>query len=131
MKEFTNFSLENAIIMTKNRYSNLITDIEFDDIKSRIQKMITNDTFRKLIKDSSYTKEQSLIFDGEHKVIDLLIKSDDRYIVIDYKTTAEKSYRHIVQIQKYIIAIKNIAKTNNVDGYILYLSKNNVELLKI
>ncbi|MEA3497663.1 MAG: RecB-like helicase [Campylobacterota bacterium] len=131
MKEFREDSLKKAIFMTKNRYGNILVEDEFDDIYNRIQKLIDDKNFKNLIDDSTYTKEQSLIFENEHKIIDLLIDSKDGYKVVDYKTTNNKSDTHNTQVLKYIEAIKEITRSQNVKGYIVYLHKDRIDIVNI
>ncbi|MEA3554812.1 MAG: RecB-like helicase [Campylobacterota bacterium] len=132
MNKFNDKSLENAIGMTQNKFNNQITQDEFEDLNKRIKNLIDDENFKNLIpKNSSYTKEQSLIFNGEHKIIDLLVKIDNSYKVIDYKTTNEKSHTHYTQVQKYVEAIKDITLSNDIEGYVVYLFKNSVEVIKV
>jgi len=132
MNKFNDKSLKNALFMTQNKYNNQITQDEFEDLNVRIENLIDDESFKNLIpQNSSYTKEQALIFNGEHKIIDLLVKLDDGYKVIDYKTTNEKSHTHYTQVQKYVDAIKDITLSVNVEGYVVYLFKNNVEVIKV
>lgn len=131
MKNFDIKSLEKSILLTQNQFINLLTKEQFNDIFSRIQSLIGNTQFQSIINNSNFTKEQSLIFKNEHKIIDLLLQKEDSFIVVDYKTTLSQSYTHREQVQKYLEAIKNIMKTNNVVGYIVYLQQNNIELLKV
>ena len=132
MNKFNTKSLENAMFMTQNKYKYQLTKDEFDDLNNRITILIADANFKNMFtSNSSYTKEQSLIYEEEHKVIDLLIRKEDNHKVIDYKTTNEKSHTHNMQVQKYVDAIKNITSSSDVDGYIIYLHKNNVEIVKI
>ncbi len=132
MNQFNSKSLKNAIFMTQNRYSNQITQEEFEDLNKRIENLIDDDNFKDLISaDTTYTKEQALIYNGEHKIIDLLIKCNDGYKVVDYKTTNEKSHTHYTQVQKYVEAIKDITSSDEVEGYVVYLFKNSVEVIKV
>ena len=131
MKEFTLSSLKKAMFMTKNKYGTLLVEDEFDDVYNRIQKLIDDENFKNLIVDSMYTKEQSLIFENEHKIIDLLIDSSDGYKVVDYKTTNNKSHTHNTQVLKYIEAIQTITNSQNVTGYVVYLHQNSIDIINI
>ncbi|RLA84083.1 MAG: RecB-like helicase [Epsilonproteobacteria bacterium] len=131
MKDFTKNSLEKAMIMCENKYNNLLTTNEFEDINARINNLINNNTFISILENGSFTKEQSLMFNGEHKILDLLIKKDDGYIVVDYKTTVEKSLSHIKQVQNYKNAIKDITNMKNIKGYVVYLHFKNIEIIEV
>jgi len=131
MKSFDMSSLEKSILLTQNKFINLLTKEKFNDIFSRIKFLIKNDKFQNIVRNSNCTKEQSLIFENEHKIIDLLVEKEDSYVVVDYKTTIGQSYSHIQQVQKYVEAIKDIAQTDDVVGYVVYLQKENIELLEV
>jgi exodeoxyribonuclease V beta subunit len=131
MKTFDVESLEKAILIVKNKFANSLDEIELDDVFKRVEHLVNNVEFQSIVKDSNFTKEQALMFNDEHKIIDLLIQNEDGYIVVDYKTTNEKSSSHLKQVQNYVQAIKDITKENNVKGYLVYLHRNDVELLSI
>ena len=131
MKKFDDVSLEKAILIVKNKFASSLDEIELDDVYKRVEHLINNIKFQKIVKNASFTKEQALMFNNEHKIIDLLIKNDEGYVVVDYKTTNEKSSSHLKQVQNYVQAIKDITKESNVKGYLVYLHKNDVELLSI
>ena len=131
MKSFDKKSLEKSILIVKNKFSNMLDEKELNDIYKRVELLILDTQFQAVVKDNTFTKEQALMFNNEHKIIDLLVKSADGYVVIDYKTTNEKSASHLSQVRKYVQAIKEITNETNVKGYLIYLHKNNVELLVI
>jgi len=131
MKNFDTISLTNALQMSKNRYSQFLLDEYFDDIQNRINNLISNETFKNLIDNATYNKEQSLIYRSEHKIIDLIIQKEAKTTIIDYKTTTEQKYSHITQVQNYIDAVKSINNLNDVDGYIIYLHHNSIEIIKV
>jgi len=131
MKTFDMKSLEKSFLLTLNKFINLLTKEQFNDIFSRIKLLIENEKFQSIVNNSNFTKEQSLMFENEHKIIDLLVQKDDSYVVVDYKTTLSQSYTHIEQVQKYVEAIKDIVKTDDVQGYIVYLHQENIELLEV
>jgi len=131
MKKFDLASLQKAISIVKNKFASSLDGIELDDVYKRVEHLINNVEFQQIVENSSFTKEQALMFNNEHKIIDLLVQKEDGYIVVDYKTTNEKSSSHLKQVQNYVQAIKDITKEVNVKGYLVYLHKNNVELLAI
>jgi len=131
MKDFSFKSLDKAIEISKNKYDNFLNLKEFNDIYNRIQHLLNDETFINIVKNSNFTKEQSLIFNGEHKIIDLFVQNDKGYFIFDYKTTNKSSSSHIDQVQNYVNAIKDITKEQNVYGYLIYLHRTNMELVKI
>jgi len=131
MKSFDMTSLEKSILLTQNKFINLLTKEQFNDIFSRIKLLIQNEKFQNIVNNSNFTKEQSLMFENEHKIIDLLVQKEESFVVVDYKTTLGQSYTHTEQVQKYVEAIKNIVKCEDVTGYVVYLQKENIELLEV
>ena len=131
MNRFEKNSLEKAIVSAKNKYGNLLNNKEFEEIYGRVEMLISNSGFQDLVSDAVYAKEQSLIFEGEHKIIDLLVQKDDKFIIIDYKTTIQKSSSHNKQVENYVNALKDILSNKNIIGYVVYLQKNNIEIVKV
>ncbi len=131
MKNFDIQSLDKSMQITINKYSNFLEVLEFDDIYNRIKILLQDLDFINIVKDNSFVSEQSLMFNGEHKIIDLLVQNDDGYTIVDYKTTFEKSITHTEQVQIYVDAIKDITKKQNIDGYVVYLHRKNVEVVKV
>ncbi len=131
MKNFDKQSLDKSISIVKNKFANALDEKEFSDIYTRVENLILNEYFQEIILNNNFTKEQSLMFNGEHKIIDLLIKNEDGYVIIDYKTTNEKSIMHTTQVKNYVQAIKDISQNQNVKGYLVYLNANSTELLSI
>ena len=128
MGEFTKKSLSLAIGMAKNRYSDILNDDDFKDIFSRILKLLDNKTFKDIISNGKIMKEQALIFNEQIKIIDLLIKKDNQYIICDYKTTTALRDEHISQVTHYKKAVSNITKTPTT-AYLVYLQKEKTEIV--
>ncbi|MGB5793060.1 MAG: RecB-like helicase, partial [Poseidonibacter sp.] len=126
MSEFNINSLDESINLAKTRFSNFLSQKDFDDIKNRITLLIQNEQFSSLLKDSEFISEQSLVFNGEIKIIDLLLYKEDKYYIFDYKTTKDKSNEHIKQVSYYKKAISDIFKTQDVYSYIVYLKEDEV-----
>ena len=131
MKSFDEKSLKTAMISTQNKYGPFLTDAEFKDIHNRIYLLINDSVFSELIKDAKITKEQSLIFNGEHKIIDLLIEKNGGFVVVDYKTTMEENMEHNKQVSLYINALKDIFPEKKVFGIVAYLKKDSPRLVEV
>ncbi len=131
LRDFTSSSLKDAIEATKNRYGLDLTNDEFIDIENRVDSLISNSSFKKILDGAvDITKEQSISFNGKVKQIDLLIEYSDRYLVIDYKSSKKSNLQHKSQVRGYIKAIKSITKKPT-DGVIIYLLKDKIEIDKI
>ncbi|MEA3513055.1 MAG: RecB-like helicase [Campylobacterota bacterium] len=131
MKEFNIKSLKTSLHIVQNRYANFLTLAEFKDIENRIENLLENKQFLEIVKDSVFTKEQALIYNNEHKIIDLLLQKEDKFIVIDYKTTINTDVSHNKQVQNYKEAIKKITSTSDVEGFLIYLQKKEIKIVKI
>ncbi|AXX91364.1 recombinase RecB [Malaciobacter molluscorum LMG 25693] len=129
--EFTKTSLKKSIDFARYKYSQYLDESDFIKIENRIEYMLENQTFQNLIKDSSFTSEQSIIYNGEIKIIDLFVQKGDDFYIFDYKTTKEQMSEHEVQVNNYIKAIKEIMQTNRVKGYLLYLKPNEFVLKEL
>ena len=124
MNSFDEESLHYSLTLVKNRYSSYLQNEDFINIKNRILKLIQNNQFQELINNGLYNKEQALIYKNELKVIDLLVKKDNKYLIFDYKTTKDELQEHIYQVSHYKKAIKNITNSDEVYAYILYLKED-------
>lgn len=131
MNNFDLKSLDYSLALTYSRYASYLDEKDFIEIKSRITNLIKNSEFINLVKDSKLHTEQSLIYKGELKILDLLIEKDGKYYIFDYKTTNSENNEHIKQISFYKEAIKNIFTTNEVYSYLIYLQENRVYLKSV
>ena len=121
MNDFNLNSLDYSLKLSQTRYSNYLNEDDFDSIKTRLELLLENETFKELIKNTQFITEQSLLYKEEIKIIDLLLFKDDTYYIIDYKTTKEELQEHKVQVLFYKKAIKDIFNTQNVKSYLVYL----------
>lgn len=131
MEYFDQTSLDKTFYMVENKFSNILTSKQFEEIYTRIKTLIEDSTFQMLIKGYESTKEQSIIYQGEHKIIDLLLQKDDRYRIVDYKTSGEHNKTYEEQLTQYKEAIQTITQSDKVEGYIVYLGKEQVKLVKV
>ena len=131
MADFTKDSLDISINNSKNKYSSILNDDDFRDIYNRIKMLINNIQFKEILKNGLYFKEQALMFEEQLKILDLLIKKDDNYIICDYKTTSATKDEHLRQVEYYHKAISKIVNTSSVDAYVIYLGKDMIEIVKV
>lgn len=64
-------------------------------------------------------KEQPFVFNGDLKIVDLLLECNDFWVVIDYKTGAKNS-EHFTQVKNYKIALSNIL-AKPILGFVVYI----------
>jgi exodeoxyribonuclease V beta subunit len=126
MNDFTSNDLKYCLNLAKTRYSNYLNENDFINIKNRITILLDNKLFNDLVRDSKFITEQALVYNGEIRIIDLLLYKDDKYYIFDYKTTKEKLDEHISQVSYYKKAIKEIVKSEEVFSYLVYLKEDEV-----
>lgn len=131
MSQFSKKSLDYALNLSYSRYASYLDEEDFIDIKNRILNLIENQEFSEILKDANFFTEQSLIYNQELKILDLLVEKNGDYFIFDYKTTNNESNEHIKQISFYKEAIKNIFNTNRVFSYLIYLQESRVYLKAI
>jgi exodeoxyribonuclease V beta subunit len=131
MERFDQISLDKTFFMIQNRFSNILNISQFDEIYARINNLIHDTQFQALIQGCEFTKEQPIIYQGEHKIIDLLLEKDEQYIVIDYKTTSEQSDAHKEQVSTYKEAIEKITKYGSIKGYVVYLAQDKTKIIEV
>ncbi len=129
MADFTDKSLEEAFWSMKNRFEIKLQKDQSIIIKNRVQNLIQNQPFLDLVSGTFY-KETALSFEGEIKQVDLLVEKDDKYIVIDYKSSDFVQTKHIKQVSHYKKALTAILD-KKVEGYVCYIRDSEVEILKV
>ena len=78
---------------------------------------------KKLLPKGKEYKEFPFIYDETIGIIDLLVETDEKFIIIDYKTHSPKDEKnYIKQVQRYKEAISTL-KNKPTKGYLLYLDK--------
>lgn len=131
MNSFDENSLSLAINIVRNRYSNYLDENDIQNIKNRVSNLLVNSEFLDLVKEGNYSKEQSLIYKNELRIIDLLVEKDNKYYIFDYKTTKGELQEHIYQVSYYKKAIKDILASDEVYTYIVYLNEDMAKLKKV
>lgn len=121
--------IKSAKDMMINKYGHALEDEEIEDIQNRVKMLLHNEEFIHLISGECY-REKALRHKNNLKYIDLLIKSENQWIVIDYKSALSHSAEHLVQVNSYVNAIKEITG-NQADGYICYLLKDSIKINKL
>lgn len=121
--------IKSAKDMMINKYGHALEDEEIEDIQNRVKMLLHNEEFIHLISGECY-REKALRHKNNLKYIDLLIKGENQWIVIDYKSALSHSAEHLVQVNSYVNAIKEITG-NEADGYICYLLKDSIKINKL
>jgi len=129
LHNFSHDEIEEAFWAMKNRFEQKLQEEQFLKIKKRVENLLANQTFLTLISGSVY-KEIPLSYEEEIKQVDLLVEKDDRYVVIDYKSSDFVQSKHIKQVSYYKKALAAILD-KKVDGYLCYVKDEDVELVEV
>jgi len=131
--------IANAKDMLLNRYGALLSSEEIDDICLRVEMLLKNQEFLDLV-DGECMKEKALKYKKNLRYIDLLVKKEIQdpqslfasvqYTVIDYKSSLNFQEEHHQQVNYYKNAIRAIT-SQEVDGYICYLLKEEIKIVKV
>ena len=122
---FDENSLDTAMNALQNRYGQVLSPVQTDEIRDRILRLISDSSFQVLLEGASVSKEQSLSFKGELKQIDLLLEYEERCMVIDYKSSKKFNIKHQKQVNFYKKAIENIT-AKPTSGAIVYLLEEEI-----
>jgi exodeoxyribonuclease V beta subunit len=129
MQDFDTVSLTHAMNSTLNRYGALLGSDALQIIEKRIKHLIADAEFSRL-KEGEIYKEQPLTYEGELRYLDLLIKHEDRWVIIDYKSSQAHSESHHHQVNFYKKALSEITG-EKVEGYLCYLLEDGIKLLEV
>ena len=130
MSEFTLEKLTNASYMTLNKFGYSLDDKALEDIHNRVRNLINNKEFETLSDGECY-KEKAIRYKNNLRYIDLLVKrSDGGWNILDYKSSLAYSEHHLKQVRYYVRAIREITG-DEVAGYICYILKNEITLVKV
>ena len=129
MFDFTKNSLDSALNLTKNRYGLQLDKRAFESIKRRILHVIDSEKFMSLISKEIY-KEQPISYEGELRYLDLLIKHENSWVIIDYKSSQADSEAHYQQVGFYKKALREITG-DTVEGYLCYLLDDEVKIVEV
>ncbi|WP_198305067.1 RecB-like helicase [Arcobacter vandammei] len=131
MSNFTKDALKHSLGLSKTKYFNYLDEMDFIRVEKIVNNLVENSDFQALINKSQIVSEQALIYNQELKILDLLLYKDDRFIIVDYKTTTEILASHKVQVSYYKKAICEIFDTKNVSAYLIYLKEDSIKFLEV
>jgi exodeoxyribonuclease V beta subunit len=127
LSHFDEESLTEAMNALQNRYGQVLAPVQTEEIRERVLRLIKDNDFNALLEGAVLSQEQSLSFNGELKQIDLLLEYDDRYLVVDYKSSKKFNFKHQNQVNFYTKAIENIT-SKPTSGVIVYLLEKEISI---
>ncbi len=125
--DFTKEALKVALVGVKNRFGEFV---EMDLLYKRALNLVQNKQFLSLIKGGKLKKEQPILYKGERKQLDLLVEFDNKYVIIDYKTSENIYDEHIKQVSLYKKALSSFSK-KKVQAWLFYVKRNGVDALEV
>lgn len=128
MGDFDRESLSRSLESTRNRYGAVLRPGSLEEIEKRVMTLIGDEHFIALSKGVRY-KEQMIRHKDNIGVIDLLVKGEEGWRIIDYKSGREEEAKHAEQVNRYAEAIRS-ASVECVSGYVCYLLEDRVEWVK-
>lgn len=119
MGQFDQASLAIALESTRNRYGATLEAGALGRIEQRVSRLIEDRQFRDLT-GGECRKEQTIRHGGALGIIDLLVRHEDHWVIIDYKSGREEEEKHREQVRWYMDALKTFSG-DEVRGYLCYL----------
>jgi len=129
IESFEHEHIEDAYWAMKNRYEIFLEPHRCEEIKKRVEGLLSHQPFLSLVNGKVF-KEQPISFKGELKQLDLLIEHEDKWIVIDYKSSQTRKNEHVTQVVHYKNAITKIVD-KDVDAYLCYVRDTEIELFTV
>jgi len=129
--EFEEKNILNAKNMMINKYGATLQAREIEDIIQRVTMLLRDKEFQNLTEGICYS-EKAIRHNNNLRYIDLLVKSslEDKYNIIDYKSSYAYSSHHLKQVRYYVNAVREITN-KSVSGYICYLLENEIKIVKV
>jgi exodeoxyribonuclease V beta subunit len=129
MGSFEDSAIKNAVESTRKRYGMSIGEAKITTLQQTLQSLVADEQFSFLTQGKRY-KEQSFVYQGQIRIIDLLIEHEEgHWIVIDYKSGEEMAIAHQEQVRSYVEAVKALMGSE-VIGYLCYLSPEKCKWIK-
>jgi len=126
---FEEKNISRATDMTINKYGHILQDYEIEDLRKRVEMLLKNESFLDLVDGECY-REKAIKYKGNLRYIDLLVKKDSLWNIIDYKSSISYQDENMNQVSYYVKAIKEITG-ENANGYICYLQENGTKIVKV
>ena len=130
MESFTSKSVPEAYEALRNRFGMLLENHELEEIARRVEMLLRDTEFLKLLENGSCSKEQPLKYKKNLYYLDLLIRRSDGYIVVDYKSGKSFQDEHFKQMRTYKKALEKITG-ESVRVYLYYLLEDGVQRVEV
>lgn len=131
MLDFENPDFDKSFSLMRSKFGINLDEYSLKDIKFRVMKLLKDIDFIGLIEGAQLFKEQPFKIDSNLKKLDLLLKKDDKLIIIDYKSSKHFIEENIKQVSGYKSALKALEPQSLIEAYIVFIMKDAIEILKV
>ncbi len=129
LERFDVGAMEDAKEAVRNRYGSVLEESRLQDAASRVERLLRNGEFLALCAGECF-KERALRYNKALYYIDLLVRTDEGYRIIDYKTGKHFHAEYVKQVRNYQKAIEAITG-QEAQGYLCYLLEDRVEIERV
>lgn len=129
MASFDVDCIDQAMDMCKNKFGFSLEESDFEAIANRVRRLVQNREFLEIVAGEHF-KEQGFGYKNNLRYIDLLVKKDNGWVIIDYKTGEHFTKEYHKQVQGYMRAVREITG-QEVRGYLCYLLENKIKLVEV
>ncbi|MDA3062159.1 MULTISPECIES: RecB-like helicase [unclassified Campylobacter] len=130
--KFDENSLGTALMASKNKFGQFLSDESFASIEKRVLSLINSSEFKALVNGAKIYKEIPFKTEnGEFRRIDLLLVKENEAILIDYKSSKNGEYlaKNRAQVEFYKNSLSKIYP--NLRAFIVFLNEDESEFCEI
>jgi exodeoxyribonuclease V beta subunit len=128
MAEFNRDSLKIALQSLQNSVK--VSKSEVSEIERRIEQLLQNDQFLKIVNSGKVFKEKGYRYKDENFFMDLVVENEEKIFVLDFKSSKKFQNKQIEQVQKYMKILRDL-HGKEVFGFLLYLEESETQLLQV
>ncbi len=129
MERFDSAALKIAMVGTQNRFGAVLDAAALQSIEKRIIRLLEDAQFSRLSSGEIF-KEQPLSYKNELRYLDLLIKHEEHWTVIDYKSAMSHTDEYLTQVGFYKKAVAEITGEKS-EAYLCYLLEDEVKWVEV
>lgn len=127
--EFKEQNISAPYHMMLNKYGSILEDEEIKEIEKRVTMLLKNNDFLSLVEGEIF-REKALKVKNSLRYIDLLVKKEWGWVVVDYKSSMRFMQEHHSQVASYVKTVQKITN-ERVEGFVCYLLEHEIKIIKI
>lgn len=129
MGDFSLSNIDNAYMATKNRFANMLSVEQLQDIKNRVECLMVDEHFVELIANAKIYKEYPIYTIDKNYQIDLLIEKENKVIIVDYKS-GKFNDSYIEKLEQYKMYLSKTFK-QKINLELCFISKDSIRFILI